>query len=118
MRIIIYILLFFSSIAFGQTIPGSFKLINNQHPEQESFYISSITKANMESYRLQSKEVMVHFENGFDCVFISAKTLFLDGKQLNASSYKENFTENFLLPTFNIVSSGNLVAIYSNKIKK
>jgi len=104
--------------AFAQTVPGSFKLINNQHPEQESFYIASITKADMESYRLQNKEVTVHFENGFDCVFESAKDLFLEGKQLNATSYKEKFADNFLLPNFNIVSSGNLVAIFPLKTKK
>ena len=104
--------------SFAQTIPGSFKIINNQHPEQESFYISSITKANMENYRLQNKEVAVHFENGFDCVFESAKALFLEGKNINATSYQESFSENFSLPVFNIVNSGALVAIYPVKNKK
>jgi hypothetical protein len=104
--------------AYAQTMPGSFKIINNSHPEREKFYISSIEKADMESYRLKNKEVTVHFENGFDCIFTSAKALFLAGKQINATSYQEDFAANFLLPSFNIVSSGNLVAIFPVKTKK
>ena len=99
--------------AFAQTIPGSFKLINNQHPEQESFYIASITKADMESYRLQSKEVTVHFENGFDCVMVSAKELFMNGKSLNAGNYSESFLANYTLPVFFILPEGGIVATYS-----
>jgi hypothetical protein len=104
--------------AYAQTITGSFKIINNTHPEQEKFYISSIEKSNMENYRLQDKETIVHFENGFDCVFASAKDLFLNGRQLNAASYQEDFAKNFIQPTFNITASGYLVAIYHNKTKK
>ncbi len=118
-RSIVCSLFFFISAALSaQTMKGSFKIINNNHPENESFYITSIEKANLESYRLQNKEVTVQFENGFDCVFESAKAMFLEGKNINATSYQESFSENFSLPVFNIINSGALVAIYPVKNKK
>lgn len=120
MRKIIFggLLIFLINSVFSQTLTNSFKIVNNQHPEQESFYVASIEKANMESYRLQNKDVTVHFENGFDCVFMSAKTLFLKGKQINPITYQEIFLENFKIPVFNIISSGRLVAIFPINTKK
>ncbi|HXD93241.1 MAG TPA: hypothetical protein VNX01_08510 [Bacteroidia bacterium] len=103
---------------FAQTITGSFKLVNNRHPEQESFYISSITKADMEKYRLKDKEVTLKFENGFECVLFSAKELFMNGRNINAASYEESFPAKYSLPYFNILDSGQLMAVYESERKK
>ena len=101
-----------------KTVPGSFKIINNNHKEQEAFYISSIEQANMENYRLKDKNVTIHFENGFDCVMISAKELFMNGKSLHAGTYPESFSATYTLPVFFILPEGGIVASYSVPDKK
>ncbi len=103
---------------FSQTLPNSFKITNSRHPENEAFYYTSIEKADMEKYRLKDKEVTLKFENGFECVLFSAKELFMNGRNINAASYEENFPKKFTLPVFNMLESGQLVAIYpSARIK-
>lgn len=113
-RVLFIVFCFISLIGFTQTIPNSFKIINNRHSENEAFYIASITKADMEKYRLRDKEVTLRFENGFDCVMIPAKQLFLKGMNINASNYEEKFPPLFALPVFNIIPDGHLMATYMN----
>ncbi|HEX7413863.1 MAG TPA: hypothetical protein VF411_07430 [Bacteroidia bacterium] len=113
-RFLLLMVSFISLATLGQTIPNSFKIINNQHPESEAFYIASITKASMENYRLKDKEVTLKFDNGFNCVMLSAKDLFRSGKSINASNYQESFPINFSLPVFNILQDGHLMAKYPN----
>ena len=115
---LVFAFCFVSFFASAQTIPNSFKIINNRHPEKESFYIASITKANMEKFRLQDKEVTLKFDNGFDCIMTSAKQLFLNGNNINATSYELEFTKDYSLPNFNILESGQLMAVYTSKIKQ
>ena len=98
----------------SQTIPNSFKITNNRHPENAAFYTTSIEKANMENYRLRDKEVTITFENGFDCVMLSAKELFLKGTKLNAMNYEEKFAPLVSLPVFTILQDGHLMAVYQN----
>jgi hypothetical protein len=109
---------FIPLLGFTQTIPNSFKIINNRHPENEAFYITSIEKASMEKFRLKDKEVTLMFENGFDCVMIPAKQLFLKGVSINALNYEEKFAPLFSLPVFNVLQDGHLMATYSNDPKK
>lgn len=120
-KLTIFVVLMVSAIAvFSQskTIPNSFKIINNQHPEKETFYIVSIGKADMEKYRLKDKQVTLKFENGFECLMLSAKELFMNGSSINAASYEESFSPKFPLPVFNILESGQLMAIYPSERKK
>jgi hypothetical protein len=114
------LLILFSLIikGFSQTLPNSFKIKNSNHPENEVFYIASIEKANMEKYRLKDSDITLHFENGFDCVMISAKQLFLNGVTINASNYEEKFPVHYSLPVFNVLQDGQLMAVYSNIDKK
>ncbi|MHB8260673.1 MAG: hypothetical protein ACYDCN_06665 [Bacteroidia bacterium] len=114
---LLFIALLAPIVLVGQTIPNSFKIINNNHPEKEAFYIASIEKANMENYRLKDKEVILKFDNGFECVMLSAKDLFMIGKSINAVNYQESFPINFSLPFFNILQDGHLMAKYPNKGK-
>lgn len=72
----------------------------------------------MEKFRLQDKEVTLKFDNGFDCIMTSAKQLFLNGNNINATSYELEFTKDYSLPNFNILESGQLMAVYTSKIKQ
>jgi hypothetical protein len=112
-----YVLLFFILFVYlkgySQTISNSFKITNNAHPESEAFFIKSIEKANMESYRLKSRDVSVEFENGFTCVFESAKSLYAKGIQVNPANYLEEFPKEYTLPKFKIIDAGNIYAIYT-----
>ena len=108
---------FIPLLGYSQTIPNSFKIINNRHPENEAFYITSIEKASMEKYRLKDKEVTLTFENGFDCVMLSAKELFMSGKKVNAANYEESFSSKFILPVFTVIDGGQLTARYENRGK-
>ena len=105
-------------VSFSQTIANSFKITNNRHPENETFYTSSILKADMEKYRLRDKEVTIKFENGFDCVMLSAKQLFLKGIKINALNYEEAFPVLFSMPVFSILQDGHLMAVYQNVSEK
>ena len=118
MKKVLLLLSFIPVFLTAQTIQGSFKIINNKHPESEAFYISSIEKASMESYRLQSEEVTLKFENGFECVLLSAKQVFLIGKIINVSTYLDKFSVDYSLPTFTVLESGQLIAVYPTKTKR
>jgi hypothetical protein len=116
-RSLFLLLCFMSVFGFSQTIPNSFKITNNKHPEKETFYIASIEKANMEKYRLKNKEVTLSFDNGFDCVMLSAKELFTSGENVNPTNYQESFSDRFSLPVFTVLDDGHLIAGYKNKGK-
>jgi hypothetical protein len=98
-------------IILKQTAKGSFKIVNNRHKDLEAFYITSIEQADFESYRLKSTEVTLYFENGFECVLISAKELYLIDKNINPASYDEEHSlETYSTPTFLITDSGLIKA--------
>ena len=117
-KILFVVFSIFSILGYAQTITGSFKIIHNQHPEKEAFYIASVEKANMEKYRLKNQQVILKFENEFECVMLAAKELFVQGKKINLSQYEENFPKEYNLPVFTIISSGQLIAVYPNKNKQ
>ncbi|MBS1647737.1 MAG: hypothetical protein JST67_10390 [Bacteroidetes bacterium] len=106
-----------ASLGMSQTIPKSFTIANNNHPEKEAYYIQQIEKANMENYRLKSKDVVLKFENGFTCTMLSAKTLFTNGFQVNPANYPEEFPKDFSLPSMRILDDGTLYALYKPKGK-
>lgn len=72
----------------------------------------------MEKYRLRDKEITLKFENGFDCVMMSAKQLFLKGVSVNAMNYEEKFAPLYTLPVFTILQDGHLMATYMNASEK
>jgi hypothetical protein len=112
-KIFTLLLLFSGCLVYSQkTVPGSFTLTNNQHPENEAFYITSIEKADMEKFRLKDKEVTIEFENGFTCVMLPAKELFISGKNVNPLNYQEGFSRNFVMPVFNVMPDGHLTAVH------
>lgn len=113
-------LLFFCLLSKAQhTIKGSFKIINSTDKEKEAFYVSSIENADMEVYRLKNKEVTLHFENGFDCILISAKDLYLIDNKINPSQYNDTtLMEDISLTTFFITDSGLIKAKLSQVGKR
>jgi hypothetical protein len=85
--------------------------------EKLAFYKESISKANMESYRLREKEVIIQFEEGFECILPSAKQLIIKGYELDPNSYQLDFSNRFLMPVFQILADGQLVAKYEKVFK-
>ena len=118
-RVVLFLfLLMVGCVGYAQkTISGSFKITNNMHPENETFYLTSIGKANMEKFRLRDKEVTLEFENGFQCVLLSAKEVFIRGGSIKPDDYQDNFPMTYTLPLFNISQSG-LIMAQSKKLDK
>lgn len=105
---------FFTNGAIGQvkTLPNSYEITHNILISQEDFYKQSIEKANLENYRLKSQRVSLAFENGFVVELMSAEELFLTNKSIDVNFYQSNFPNKFVLPTFKVLPTGELVAIY------
>lgn len=115
-----YPLLFLIFICFSanrvfsqiKTLPNSYEITHNTLISQEDFYKLSIEKANLENYRLKSQRVSLSFENGFIVELISAEELYSKNNSIDLNSYQSEFPARFILPTFKIVATGELVAIY------
>lgn len=105
---------FYTNGVYSQinTQPNSYEITHNTLISQEDFYKQSIEKANLENYRLKSQRVSISFENGFIVELISAEELYLKNNSINLNSYQSNFPSKFVLPTFKILSTGELVATY------
>ncbi len=99
-------------MAQSTTIKNSIKIQNNKFPDKEEFYKSSIYKADMESYRLREKDVVLIFSEGFECVMLSARSLANKGIMIDLDSYQTSFSFNFKLPVFSLAENGNLIATY------
>lgn len=93
----------------NHTIPGSFSIIGEESESKRTFYIQSIESANMEQFRLKNQDVALHFENGFECVLFSAKSLIIKGVAVNPNLYKETFDLTYTLPVFLVQPSGQIV---------
>ena len=92
----------------NQTIPGSFSVIGESNPTQQTFYTQSIEKADMEKFRLKNEDVALHFQNGFECVLFSAKSLIVKGFNINPNLYPDQFQPTYTLPVFTILPSGQI----------
>lgn len=105
---------FSASRAFSQikTPPNSYEIIHNTLVSQEDFYKQSIEMANLENYRLKNQRVSLSFENGFVVELISAEELYSKNNSVDLNSYQSEFPVSFILPTFKIIPTGELVAIY------
>ena len=114
--IIFFLLLSLSSFVFAQTLSftteNTFVVQKNTHPGQLSFYKSSISKSNLESYRLKNKRVVLEFSNGFECELLSAKEVFLKGIGVDMNAYQDDFEQGFTLPIFTVSDNGWLSAEY------
>lgn len=107
-----------TNFAQSKTIPGSYTIINNKHPENETFYRKSVDGADMEQFRLRDKRVLLSFDNGFELELQSAKELFLKNQQVNVNNYEVSRGSNTEPPVFNILPSGQLTARVSSKLKQ
>lgn len=101
----------------NKTLPGSFDIVNNEHPENESFYKNSILAANMEQYRLRDARVRLEFENGFALELYSAKELFVNNPSLSLGNYAASQGTN-KMPVFGILPDGRLTAKVFTQSKK
>jgi hypothetical protein len=108
-------LLFFGQVA--NTPAESFEILNNSQPEKKEFYLQSISKANLESYRLKEKRVVLDFKNGFQLELLSAKELFLKGIAVDMNQYSEKFNDGYELPLFSVMENGWLGAEVKSKSK-
>ena len=93
----------------NQTIPGSFSIIGEDNQTQKTFYVQSIEKADMEKFRLRNEDVALHFQNGFECVLFSAKSLIIKGINVDPNLYPDQFKATYTLPVFTIQPSGQIV---------
>jgi hypothetical protein len=95
----------------------TFYLTGTIPSDKREFYMASIAKADMESYRLREKEVVIEFKEGFKCVLPSAKQLIIKGYQIDPNAYKTDFDKKFVMPVFKILADGHLVAEYEKVFK-
>ncbi|MFN5183014.1 MAG: hypothetical protein ACK5D5_08315 [Bacteroidota bacterium] len=117
LKAFVFIFLFSFRFFSQTTSPDSFTITGNSSPEKENFFKQSISKSNLETYRLKEKQVVLEFKNGFKCVLFSAKELFLKGMKIDINTYQENFDSKFALPVFEINKDGWITAGFSSKSK-
>ncbi|MGZ3863362.1 MAG: hypothetical protein ACXVPN_08070 [Bacteroidia bacterium] len=120
-KLTIFVMLMISAITIfsqSKTIPGSYSIINNKHPENEGFFKRSIEAADMEQFRLRDKRVLLSFDNGFEMELQSAKELFLKDQKVNINNYELSRGPSAEPPVFNILPSGQLTARVSSKFKQ
>lgn len=98
----------------AQTIPGSFKIINNHLPDKEAFYAASIEKANMEQFRLKDENVELSFTNGFTLVLLSAKEVFIKQGKIDPNNYSVSHPTNYTPRVFFIRPDGWLTTTGSD----
>jgi hypothetical protein len=116
--LIIFILLGFTSISqIITTQIGTFEIVKNLNPERNDYYNQSISKSNLENYRLKNKRVTLNFKNGFDIELLSAKELFLKHIEIDLNSYLEDFEKNSNLPLFVVMENGWIGAEISSQTK-
>lgn len=116
--LIIFILLGFTSISqIITTQIGTFEIVKNLNPERNDYYNQSISKSNLENYRLKNKRVTLNFKNGFDIELLSAKELFLKHIEIDLNSYLEDFEKNSKLPLFVVMENGWIGAEISSQTK-
>ena len=97
----------------GQNITtpvASFDIIDITQSEKIQFYTVSISKANLESYRLKNKRDTLEFKNGFRLVLLSAKEMFLKGISVDINLYKESKDPLVPQPLFVVFENGWLGA--------
>jgi hypothetical protein len=96
----------------------TFTIQNNSDKSKSSFYKTSIEKADLETYRLRDKNVILKFSEGFECVLLSAFTLKNMGASIDVDTYKTDFSEEFKMPQFSIHESGIVKVAYTKTITK
>jgi hypothetical protein len=116
--LLVFIISFLNVAYAQQTAKNSITIQNNQHPEKEQYYKDLIYKADMENYRLKEKDVVLKFTEGFECVLLSAQKISKLGKSVSVESYKTEFTEEFVMPSFSISQNGTIMAAYPKVITK
>lgn len=95
---------------WANTIPGSFNVLNETNAAKHGFYVQSIEAANLETFRLKDKRVVIHFDNGFDLELLSAQELFIQGKLTDASIYPVDKPKGYKEPVMTVLDNGKLVA--------
>ena len=95
------------------TIKNSFIIQNNKFPDKEEYYKTVLYKAEMEGFRLQDKDEVLTFKEGFEVVMLSAKKLKAKGVSIDIENYKNEFTKEFIMPIFNIGNGDYIMAQYN-----
>ena len=95
------------------TIKNSFIIQNNKLPDKEEYYKTVLYKAEMEGFRLQDKDEVLTFKEGFEVVMLSAKKLKEKGLSIDIENYKKEFTKEFIMPVFNIGNGDYIMAQYN-----
>lgn len=95
----------------------SYKIITNTSNQSDDYFVKVLSKANIESFRLRDKEVVITFKEGVECVLLPATTLKANGEDINLSGYKDSFPKDYKLPIFSINPNGHLLAEYKKKLK-
>jgi len=95
----------------GQNTPkGSFVIKDNADLNNTEFYELAIIKSNLEQYRLKVNDVELVFENGFKLVLFSYEKAVQREVNLPLEAYPIEFPKNYSLPSFKLISSGQIIA--------
>lgn len=96
---------------------ASFRVVSNMSFQSNDYFITALSAANMESYRLRDKEVIINFKEGVRCVILPATALVALGENIDINIYKEDFPKEFVMPFFSVNANGQLLAEYPKKLK-
>lgn len=112
------LLLLFCLVAFTQKVENervfsskNFIIENNTTQNPDKYYIEIISSANLESFRLRDKDVVLKFKNGFECLLPSASKLFIEDHD-SILKYPKDFPDYFIMPEFLINENGHFIISY------
>jgi hypothetical protein len=111
----VFLFTLFVTNIFGQnqTLPNSIILKGEIDKSKLKYFETCILNASMESFRLKETDVVIKFKEGFECVLLSVKSLYVKGILVDPSNYKLKFNSGYRLPVFSISESGNLLAEFT-----
>lgn len=113
---LLFLGLLFTSNA-QQTNKSTFKIKNNLHPENTSFFEMAIVKSNIDQYRLKDQTYTLKCDNGFELELTSANDLKQAGFDINPDNYQTKASKTFYLQSFKIVEGGQLVLKHKEYFK-
>ena len=113
------LLLSFGFFSYSQERTKStnkYTIITNDSEFGNEYFIGALNRANLESFRLKDKDVLIEFKEGAQCLIKAANSieeLILD----KTHDYKDSYRSGFTLPIFSVATNGYILTEYKKKRK-
>jgi hypothetical protein len=107
-----------STSLVAQAPKSSYSVVKTNNVKDVSDYITALSKADMEGYRLKNKRTKLIFDTGVEIEMLSAVESKSKGNTTNPDNYREENQVNYQMPTFRLHPSGIIMALYNSDSTK